>query len=64
MKGLEHHAHELYSIHCGHVMKYFEKEYDVKRVLLLKAHAGAYAQGEWDIERWSRALTKVGIEGL
>ena len=45
-------------------MKYFEKEYDVKRVLLLKAHAGAYAQGEWDIERWSRALTKVGIEGL
>jgi len=38
----------------------------VKRALLLKTQAGAYAWGEWDTERRSRALTlnKVGRERL
>lgn len=51
--SLEHHAHELelYSVHCGHIVKYFEKGYNVKRALLLKAHAGACAQGEGCRER-------------
>lgn len=52
MKGLEHHVHkfEFYSVRCGHVRKYFEKESDMKRALLLKAHAGTHTQGEWDID--------------
>lgn len=56
LKVLEHHAHELglYSIHCGHTMKYFEKGYDVKRALLLKAYTGPCAQGEWDTDRYGR----------